>query len=72
MAKTRFKATAYFQNLVASNLRCSTAMSVVTGSFASLAISTTFDPPAKGITLGNATHSDATSKLNGVYLYYSI
>ena len=62
MAKTRFKATMYLQDL-----NVSAAISV-----SSMAVDTTFTPPAQSVDLGTASNLDATSKLNGVYLSYNL
>ena len=61
MAKTRFRKPVQFIGV----------MSAATVDFASLAISTTFTPPAMGITLGLGTDDDQTSKLDGVYISFS-
>jgi len=62
LSKTRFRKDIAFVG---------TASAQGTMYAASLAVVTTFTPPAQSIDLGSTTHGGETSKLNGVYLSFA-
>ena len=70
MGTTHFRKNVNIAVLSAAAADC-TVLSATTADCASLAISTTFTPPAQSVTLGLGTASDATSKLDGVYLSFA-